>query len=77
LHVWESPDILEAEIDRFISWYTSNRYQEGISNITPDDAYYGRQKTNRQKRSELKEKSMLERKKINRRIIITGAETVS
>jgi len=29
------------------------------------------------KRSELKEKSILERKKINSRIIITGAETVS
>jgi len=77
LHVWESPDILEAEIDRFISWYNSNRYHEGIGNVTPDDVYYGRQKTIRQKRSELKEKSILERKKFNSKILTTGAETVS
>jgi transposase InsO family protein len=77
LHVWESPDILEAEITRFINWYNSTRYHEGIGNVTPDDVYYGRRKTIHQARTELKQKSILERKKYNSKIILTGTKTVS
>ena len=69
--------MLEAEIGRFINWYNCSRYHEGIGNVTPDDVYYGRRKTIQQKRTELKVKSMLERKEFNGRIVTTGAETVS
>jgi hypothetical protein len=47
------------------------------NNVTLDDVYFGRRKTIQNERTELKEKSILERKKFNRRISITGVETVS
>lgn len=77
LHVWETPEKLKREINKFICWYNSSRYHEGIGNVTPDDVYFDRRNTIIQKRLELKRKTILERRKFNGIISKTGVKTVS
>ena len=74
LHVWQTPEELKVAISSFIEWYNARRYHEGIGNVTPDDVYYGRRNTILKHRVELKQKTLLERRKFNGKMVKTGAK---
>ena len=76
LVVWESPDELKGEIEKFIDFYNGVRYHEGIENVTPDDVYFGRKETVLNKRETLKNETLNRRKKMNSNKIL-GVENVS
>ena len=56
---WE----LEAALRDFVAYYNNERYHESLDNVTPADAYYGRQYAVLSERAKIKRLTMQKRKK--------------
>lgn len=57
---------LEQAIADFVSYYNDRRYHESLGNVTPADMYFGRAKEIQSRREQIKEKTMSERRRLNR-----------
>ena len=51
------PGDLEAQIEAFVDHYNHQRYHESLSNVTPSDVYFGRDKAILQQRERIKRKT--------------------
>lgn len=60
------PGELKQVIKRFIHHYNEERYHESLDNVTPADMYHGRSRKIQSRREQIKEKTMRERRRLNR-----------
>lgn len=60
-----SPSKLEDQIRIFVDYYNHDRYHEALKNVTPAGMYYGRDLEVLELRWQIKQKTMLLRRKQN------------
>ncbi len=63
LEHYYSPSDLEDQIRIFVDYYNNYRYHEALGNVTPADVYYGRDREVLERRKQIKQKTMLLRRK--------------
>ena len=56
------PSHLEHEIWQFIAYYNHERYHESLQNLTPADVYFGRGNSILERRRQLKDKTIKQRR---------------
>ena len=66
LVVYETPVALEQAVAAFVDHYNYRRYHEGVGNVTPADVYYGRRQAILERRREVKEKTLQQRRDYHR-----------
>ena len=66
LVVYESPPILERAVAAFVDYYNHRRYHEGIGNVTPADAHYGRRQAILDRRKEVSRRTLQQRRAYHR-----------
>ena len=59
------PGDLEQEIAKWVEYYNNERLHESLDNVTPADMYFGRKEKILTQRQIIKQKTLLERKRIN------------
>ncbi len=60
-----SPSELEDKIRVFVDYYNNYRYHEALGDVTPADIYYGREREILERRKQIKQKTILLRRKQN------------
>jgi len=66
LEHYYSPSELEDQVNVFVDYYNNHRYHEALENVTPADVYYGRDHEVLERRKQIKQKTMLLRRKQKR-----------
>ncbi len=56
------PGDLERQIEAFIDYYNNQRYHESLSNVTPADVYFGRDKAILRERKRIKKQTIRKRR---------------
>ena len=56
------PEDLERQIEAFVAYYNHYRYHESLGNLTPADAYFGRDQAIIERRRRIKEETMRKRR---------------
>ena len=56
------PGNLEAQIGAFVDDYNNQRYHDSLSNVTPADVYFGRDKAILRERKRIKKQTIRQRR---------------
>jgi transposase InsO family protein len=57
------PDDLRAKLKAFVDYYNNQRYHESLQNVTPADVYFGRANQLLERRKQIKNETLKERRK--------------